>query len=189
MQSKANDLYEYVALLFQYGARMAHTSLRFVKAIWLTSTITLIGGVCYLQWRLDAHWLWSASYGIIALLPIIVLTFYHWMLTSLTQAPEQLESLRDTLNRFQTDHPEETKQVLKHKFSSLGRWSTYRLIGKVVKDIISGTGDATALAGQAKTLTAMANPFFWLILIISLILSFLFSSCMIVILSLLMFFT
>ncbi len=141
MEKESHALYEWVESLFQYGAGMARVSLRFVRVIWLTTAAALLGGIFYLTWQTGAHWLWTTGYGIIALLPIIVLTYYHWILTGLIKAPEQLESVRETLVRFQQEHPEETKEVIKHKISAVGRWKTYKLIGKVVKDVLKGAGD------------------------------------------------
>lgn len=179
MQSGPHALYDYVKLLLQCGAVMAHVSLRFVKGIWLSTAAALLGGIYYLAWHIDAHWLWAVPYGVVAIIPVVVLTYYHWMLTSLVQAPEDLESVRDILIRFQKEHPEETKEVLKHKITAIGRWKTYKLIGKIVKDILKGAGDAGTVLGHLKILSSMANPAFWIILVISLILALVFSSCMI----------
>ena len=174
-----NELYNWLSRLFQSGARMAHVSLKFVKLTWLISVAVLLGGIFFLTWQKDYHWFWSVSYGVVAIIPVIVLTYYHWMLTSVRQAPEQLGSLRDTLIRFQKDHPKETQAVLSHKLSALGRWKTYKLIGKIVKDVLLSAGDVSSLAGNIKTLAAMGNPFFWVILVVSLVVSLVFSSCMI----------
>ena len=188
MQADSHALYDWVKQLFQYGAGMARISLRFVRGIWLTTAAALLGGVFYLTWHIDAHWFWSVSYGIVAIAPVIVLTYYHWMLTGLTRAPEHLGAMRETLIRFQREHPEETKKVIQHKISAIGRWRTYQLIGRVVKDVFKGAGEVGSLVGYFKILASMANPAFWIILVISLVLALVFSGCMVVLLSILLMF-
>lgn len=106
---------------------------------------------------------------------MLVLFYYHWILTSLAEVPKLLLSLKDAISRLWEQHPHAARAVIKQKFSSLGKRQTYRLIGPVLKDILNSASDISAVSASVKTLTLMANPLFWITLVISIIATLAFS--------------
>ncbi|BDS06997.1 hypothetical protein NT6N_20370 [Oceaniferula spumae] len=170
------DLYKWIKRLLTTGASMASASLKLVWVAMACSVASWGLGIYVLGWDRDYHWLLTSGYGLLALLPVLVLAYYHWMLSSLREAPAQISSIKETIHRFREEHPAETKEVLSQKFASLGKWRTYRLIGKVLKDIIASAGDVSGIAGNIKTVSAMGNPVFWITLVFAVVGSFLFST-------------
>lgn len=169
--SQELDLHRWLKRLLHSGAKMAGVSIIIVRIALLISVLCLLAGLYIICWQRGYHWFWGTFFGVAATIPVAVLGYYHWILSSLKEAPEQLKNLQEVITRFRNEHPEETKQVLSHKLSSIGKWRTYRLIGRVLKDIFAGA----SITGNIKTLTAMGNPVFWFSLVVAILFSLLFS--------------
>ncbi|NWK55298.1 hypothetical protein HW115_06730 [Verrucomicrobiaceae bacterium N1E253] len=170
-QEQDNPLYSYLNLLLSAGASMARHSLRFVRLILGLSLFCLFAGLAYLMLLQDAHWILSLVYALITATPAVLLAFYAHMLGQLREAPQHLEAFKDSIIRVYESHPEKAREIMSHQFASITRWKTYRLIGGIIKDLASGADQALTLTGNIKSLSLMANPLFWLSLILSLIIS------------------
>lgn len=169
------ELYTWLSLLLESGASMARGSLLVLRGVLGLSAVSWLFGIYFLLAVKDYHWIWGSGYGLLACLPVLVLLHYHWILSGLAEAPKLLFSLKGAIFRFMEQHPNAARSVIEQKFSSLGKWRTYRLIGRVLKDILNSASDISAVSASVKTLTLMANPVFWLTLVISMVATLAFS--------------
>lgn len=150
---------------------MAKLSLNIVRFTLALACFCLLGGLYYLLGLRDTYWAWAIPYALLTGIPVALLIFYHWILSNLMEAPEQLAEFKGAIIRFWNEHPKDARAVVDQKFSAIGKWQTYRLIGRVLKDLASGTDQALTLTGNFKSLALMANPLFWLALALSVFIS------------------
>lgn len=168
MQETQGSLVKLVTLVGK-GARLSVVPLLLLI---IGSTITTIGGVCYLHWSMALGWWWALVPLYLMILPLAGLVFYWFSLDGISRLPETLLESKELLPELKRRY---AKRREKNEIRGLGPVATTRrmfLLGGLLWD----SRDVIDAASNLYGLVDLFNPFFWLLMLISLVSSLVFCS-------------
>ncbi len=171
-------------LLVRYSERLAGTSRRSLVVVYLVALMN-ITSIALFQWYfvvIKGHsWLWTPLPLIILAVPIGVLWVYYRILSAVGEIPSVILNTADDAIQSVSGYKQELSQLNEGRLTLFKRWKSYIFFGKVLWKIYQLSSSTSDAIGSFALLSLMINPIFWVVLLISLIISFIFSGLLVLI--------
>lgn len=157
-------------------AARSRGSLTVVYIVTATNVFALVVFLTYFVVFRGYSWLWTPLPLTLMAIPTAVIWVYQRILTEVASLPNQIADTADEAIAAVADYGGEIPEISEGGLSLFKRWKSYVFLGKVLWKIKDVTGDTRGVIGAFGLVSLMINPIFWLILLISLIVSVVFSA-------------
>ncbi len=168
---KIAELRDMLVGLTQRVADTSRGSLFLVYLITLMNVSSLVLFVWYFVIHQQHSLFWLPVPLILLLIPTAVVWVYQRILHAVVTLPNQIAQTADESIESLEEYRDEMVELSGDGLSLFKRWKVYLFLGKVLWKMKSVSDDGMAILGAIGLLSLMINPLFWLILLISIVLS------------------
>ncbi len=161
--------------LVGFTETLAATSRGSLIVVYLVTFLN-VTSLAFFQWYFVVYhghsWLWTPVPLILLLIPTMVIWIYHHILSAVSALPNQIADTADDAIRSVSGYSEEMTELSRGGLTLFKRWRSYLFLGKVLWKMQELSDETTGIIGAFGLVALMINPIFWLILLISVIVSF-----------------
>ncbi len=167
--------------LIGFTESLASTSRSSLTVVYVVTAINIFALAVFLSYFVvyrGYSWLWTPLPLIVMGIPTAVIWLYQRILTEVASLPNQIAETADEAIGAVADYSGELAELNESGLTLFKRWKSYVFLGKVLWKIKDVTGDTQDILGALGLMGLMINPIFWLILLISVIVSVVLSALM-----------